>query len=145
MRKITRTLVVIALVTACGAESAEQGTEGPTTSLSSPESTTTDLGGDMSLVDAAIADLATRIVVPETEIEVLSEEDVTWPDGSLGCPEPGKSYTQALVEGGRIVLGHDETVYVYHFGGDRGPFLCPNPESKDGGYEFIPPPGDDEK
>ena len=28
-------------------------------------------------------------------------EQVTWPDGSLGCPEPGRSYSQALIAGFR--------------------------------------------
>jgi hypothetical protein len=38
------------------------------------------------------------------------------------------------------VLGHDDRVYVYHAGADGEPFLCPSDE-KDGGYEFLPPPG----
>ena len=145
MRKIPRTLVVMALVTACGADSADQGTEVPTT-VPEGESTTTTEDRDMALIDAAIADLATRIAVPETEIEVVAEESVTWPDGGLGCPEPGKSYTQALVQGGRIVLGYGEKVYVYHYGDNTQPFFCKNPDSKDGSYDFIPPPrGDVEK
>jgi hypothetical protein len=28
--------------------------------------------------------------------EVVSAKAVTWSDGSLGCPEPGKLYTQAF-------------------------------------------------
>lgn len=142
MRKIPGTFVVIALVAACGADSADQGTNVPPT-MPAEESTTTTEDRDMDLLDAATADLATRIAVPETEIEVLAEESVTWPDGSLGCPEPGKSYTQALVEGGRIVLGYGEKVFVYHYGDSTQPFLCKNPDSRDGSYEFIPPPGGD--
>ena len=41
------------------------------------------------------------------DVTVVSYEDVTWPDGALGCPEPGMSYTQALVPGARLVLEAD--------------------------------------
>ena len=100
--------------------------------------------GDVSLEELAVADLGTRLGVPETEIEVLRAEAVTWPDGGLGCPLEGESYTQSLVEGHRFVLGHGERIYLYHSGGDGPPFLCPS-EERDGGYDFIPPPGFDEK
>lgn len=90
----------------------------------------------------AIADLALRLQVPGSQIELVSVEAVTWPDGSLGCPQPGQMYTQALVEGHRIVLGHDDRVYLYHSGGEVLPFRCESDE-KDGGYDFVPPPGDD--
>jgi hypothetical protein len=137
-------LVLILVLTACGTEGTDTtGTPG-TTGVGTDTSTSVQ-EEDMGLVDEAIVDLATRLGVSETDIELISIEEVTWSDGSLGCPEPGRSYTQALVEGGRIVLGYGEKVYVYHYGDDTQPFLCKNPDSKDGSYEFIPPPGDDEK
>lgn len=40
----------------------------------------------------------------ESSIEVSAAERVTWSDGSLGCPEEGMVYTQALVDGYWIVL-----------------------------------------
>jgi hypothetical protein len=99
---------------------------------------------DMDLVEPARLDLARRLKVPEDQIEVLEVEKVSWPDGSLGCPQPGQMYTQALVEGHRIVLGHGERVFLYHAGGDTPPFLCESDEI-DGGYGFIPPPGSGER
>ena len=38
---------------------------------------------------------------------------VTWNDGSLGCPEPGMFYTQALVDGYHVILqaGDEELDY----------------------------------
>lgn len=95
---------------------------------------------DMDLVERAQLDLAARLKVPEDEIEVLEVEPVSWPDGSLGCPQPGQMYTQAIVAGHRIVLGHGERIFLYHSGGEVPPFLCASDES-DGGYGFIPPPG----
>lgn len=52
-------------------------------------------------------------------------EAVVWPDGSLGCPQPGLSYTQALVPGWRLLLRHQDRVAVYH-ASQRGQWLlCP--------------------
>ena len=98
----------------------------------------------MDLVSQAALDLARRLKVAADEIELLTVEAVTWPDGSIGCPQPDQLYTQALVEGHRIVLGYGERVYLYHTGGDVAPFLCESDEV-DGGYDFVPPPGSDER
>jgi hypothetical protein len=127
----------------CGADDTGLGTDAPTSTVGEGQTTSSLEDEEMDLVNDAMVDLATHLGVAETDIELISMEAVTWSDGSLGCPEPGKSYTQALVDGHRIVLGYGERAYVYHSGGDRGPFLCPNPDSKDGGYDFVPPPGDD--
>lgn len=39
-----------------------------------------------------------------SDVTVVRAERVTWNDGSLGCPEPGQMYTQALVPGFWLVL-----------------------------------------
>lgn len=83
-------------------------------------------------VSTAIADLAGRLGVDAGTIEVTAADEVTWSDGSLGCPAPGRSYTQALVNGTRIVLTAGGTQYEYHAGRSREPFYCP-PE------RIIPP------
>jgi hypothetical protein len=77
----------------------------------------------------AIQDLSGRLGIQSGEIKVVSEKNVTWRDGSLGCPKPGMMYTQALVEGTLIVLRVDDTKYEYHSGGGRAPFYCENPVS----------------
>lgn len=79
------------------------------------------------LVDLAIKDLAVNLAIAEDEIEMLQAVPVTWPDGSLGCPEPGMQYTQALVKGTRIMLRVENRHYAYHSGGNRPPFLCKSP------------------
>jgi len=76
----------------------------------------------------ATADLARRLDVDPADVEVVSAELVTWRDGSLGCPQPGMVYTQALVDGTRVVLEVAGRRYEYHSGGARGPFLCDHPE-----------------
>jgi hypothetical protein len=81
-----------------------------------------------NLVQQAQQDLAKRLNIPVESIEFLNFEDVVWPDGGLGCPQPGMAYTQVMVEGYRIQLRYDGQVYNYHGGGGRPPFLCQNPQ-----------------
>jgi hypothetical protein len=81
-----------------------------------------------SLAQQALQNLAARLNVPVDQIELLSFEDVVWPDGGLGCPTPGMVYTQVMVEGYRILLQHQGQVYAYHGGGSGPPFLCQNPK-----------------
>lgn len=99
---------------------------------------------DSAIVDASIAALAEHLSIPTDAIEVVTAREMTWPDGALGCPQPGEMYTQALVDGYQVVLDANERVYVFHAGSDGEPFLCPSDE-KDGGYDFVPPPGDIER
>jgi hypothetical protein len=71
-----------------------------------------------------IADAATRGGVEPSEVTVKSAEAVTWPDGSLGCPQPGVVYTQMIVPGYRVVLLANGKEYDYR-AGQKGSFqLC---------------------
>jgi hypothetical protein len=78
-------------------------------------------------VSEAIADLAGRLGVAPAQIEVVRVEAVVWPDGSLGCPQPGMLYPQVLQDGMRIRLAVAGVIYQYHSGERRAPFLCTNP------------------
>ncbi len=75
----------------------------------------------------AIADLAQLLGIDHELIGVIAVETVTWRDGSIGCPEPGMSYTQALVPGTRIILEHAGTEYHYHATDRVDPFYCATP------------------
>lgn len=75
----------------------------------------------------AIADLAYRLGISGDEITLVAQEEVVWRDGSIGCPQPGMSYTQALVDGSRIELEVDGDQYSYHQAAGRAPFWCENP------------------
>ncbi|MGY6553361.1 MAG: hypothetical protein ACXIUM_02445 [Wenzhouxiangella sp.] len=75
--------------------------------------------------DAALRDLSQRLNIPSRDIRVISAQAVTWPDGAMGCPQPGFAYTQALVPGVHVILLVDDIEHHYH-GGERGrPLLCP--------------------
>ncbi len=79
------------------------------------------------LVAAVVADLASRLGVDASDVTLRSHEDVTWRDGSLGCPVPGMMYTQALVAGSRIVLEAAGRTYEYHAAAGGPFFHCPDP------------------
>jgi hypothetical protein len=135
-----------------GDAAAVSGTTPPTTSSgepdlveSSPAPTSGEAGEDTPAQDqgeaveptpiehpnpqvvTAMTDLIGRLGVSASAVEVVSIEEVTWPDGSIGCPQPDMSYTQALVNGSRIVLRVDGAEYQYNSGGRREPFYCKNP------------------
>lgn len=78
-------------------------------------------------IDAATADLADRLGVDPGTIPPISAVLVSWPDSSIGCPQPGMQYLQVVTDGAVIELEADGAVYRYHGGGDRTPFLCPTP------------------
>lgn len=84
-------------------------------------------------VEQAKADLAARLGIDPGAVTVVSSSEVTWRDGSIGCPEPGMFYTEALVPGTRTILEANGTRYHYHSGGQRGPFLCSDPQPPLGG------------
>ena len=74
-------------------------------------------------VDLAVSDLLGRLGTDRL-IEVVVAYELTWPDASLGCPEPDTVYAQALVEGYRIELADGATTYAYHGELGSAPFLC---------------------
>ena len=63
---------------------------------------------------AVAADAAKRLQVAARQVVLTAAERVTWADASLGCPEPGKMYTQALVPGFRVVARAPSGQLVYH-------------------------------
>jgi len=95
------------------------------------------------VVDAAIADLEGRVGDGDQAFDVLVARSETFPTGALGCPQDGEVYTQAEVDGFRVVLYRDERVWLYTAAGDGEPRLCPS-DQKDAGFDFVPPPGFDE-
>ncbi|KRE98772.1 hypothetical protein ASG88_17175 [Nocardioides sp. Soil777] len=128
-------VAVAALAIGCGESSSDRGegapVETPSSSPSEGEPTspatsppTTPAAGR---VEVAVADLATRLGIEPAAVEVVSVEEVTWRDGSLGCAQPGMAYTQALVAGSRIVLRADGAEHEYHQGGSKPPFRCAKP------------------
>ena len=58
------------------------------------------------------------------EITVVSAESREWRDGSLGCPQPGMMYTQAITSGYLIVLEVEGHQYEFHTDKGNAGVLC---------------------
>src|SRR5699024_4198763 len=101
---------------------AEEPTDGPTEPTAAP--TGDGPGEQPGEVEAAIDDLATHLEISRGEVTVVSYQDVTWPDGAIGCPESGMSYTQALVPGCQLVLEVEGVEYAYHSGQEPDLVRC---------------------
>jgi hypothetical protein len=78
-----------------------------------------------SITETVLEDAARRTGIDRPSLTVERAIAVTWPDGSLGCPQPGMNYTMALVPGFRIIVRAGEQRFDYH-ATRRGYFvLCP--------------------
>lgn len=120
-RQLAATSLAIAglLLTACatGAPMPEQSSSRPpfqttTPGAIGPTGTPADVPADRW--SAIEDDLVARGVTGTPEL--VSAEQVTFTDGSLGCAEPGQSYTQALVDGMRVIVSVEGTTYDYRLG-----------------------------
>jgi hypothetical protein len=89
-----------------------------------------------SVKEAALVDAAKRTGLGRNLLEVVTAEAVTWSDGSIGCPMPGMTYTQALVPGFRVRIRAGGRELDYHAGRTGPPTLCP------AGRAIPPVPGD---
>jgi len=133
----TPILTVIALaafaLTSCSSGGADPAAELPGVSPSTrpPFQTTTPgpigptgpaITVPQSHWDALVADLAARGVTGTPQL--VSAEAVTFNDGSLGCAAPGQSYTQAQIDGMRVVVSVDGKNYDYRFSQGAVPKLC---------------------
>jgi hypothetical protein len=83
-------------------------------------------------LQAAKTDLAERLGVAESDIGLVGiGEALTWPDASLGCPEPGEMYAQVLTHGFKLTLRARGRHYEYHTG-EGAVRLCKNAAPPDG-------------
>lgn len=88
-----------------------------------------------NVINAIAADLAKRLNVPAGQFQVVAVDAMTWNDSSLGCPQPGQFYLQALTPGFRVVLQHDGQTYEYH-ASEKGTYVyCRNPTRTSDGLD----------
>ena len=123
------------LVSACAAGPGSPGETDPTTTTppaSTPSPDDSDDGRtgelDQATLDALVEQASEETGVGGDEISVVTAEAVTWSDGSIGCPEEGMGYTQALVPGYRVVLDVAGEEIHYHAGSDGEFFACDDPQ-----------------
>ena len=109
----------------------------PSTPLSNSPTQVDDPAMDLStplpddletLIEKAKADLAQQLSIAESTTKLVTAIKATWPDSSLGCPQPGIAYSQVLTDGFLIRLEADGNVYEYHTDANEQVFFCENPE-----------------
>jgi hypothetical protein len=106
---------------ASGGDGSDAATPVPTGAVDARLASLVDLTAE---VEAALADASERSGIPAEAIAVASALVVTWSDGSLGCPQPGMMYTQALVPGYLLILEVDGERVAYHGAAGSDPSPC---------------------
>lgn len=89
-----------------------------------PSMATPPAAGLQNLIERIKEDLAGRLALSETAIEVAEVMEVEWSDSSLDCPQPGMDYLQVITPGYRIVLQANNQSYEYHTNRDAYFVYC---------------------
>ena len=80
-----------------------------------------------AILTAILTDASERTEVEVSALAVTRAQAMSWPDGSLGCPEPGMFYLQVITDGYwvEVLAGEDQLDYRAD---TNGVFrLCTNP------------------
>jgi hypothetical protein len=78
-----------------------------------------------AILEAILKEGAALARVGPDQVAIERAESVVWSDGSLGCPEPGMAYTQALVKGYWVVVEAAGKKYDFRVGSGGNFRLCP--------------------
>jgi hypothetical protein len=99
--------------------------QGDSTAMT-PNLPTSAASGTERIIAMAKENLAQRLSIPITQINLVEIKEVEWSDSSLDCPQPGMSYLQVITPGYRILLEASETQYEYHSNRDAYVVYCDN-------------------
>ena len=123
----------IFLLAACSAAGGPAVTSGQPAESASPSASPSGSPGPSvspgSLVPAellqpVLEDASSQSGVPANAITIVKATPVTWNDGSLGCPQPGVVYTQALVDGWQVIVEAGGTRIDYRVTGPGRFVIC---------------------
>ncbi|MEO8445358.1 MAG: hypothetical protein ABI567_10180 [Gammaproteobacteria bacterium] len=64
--------------------------------------------------------VAEMLGIEPTAVRVISSEPRDFPDGSLGCPQPGMAYAQVITPGFEVLVEADARRYDVRVAGTRG-------------------------
>src|SRR5262245_33701170 len=78
-----------------------------------------------AILNSILKEAAKLANVPPQELVIVRAEAVVWSDGSLGCPEPGMQYTQALANGYWVLVSAAGRTYDLRVHRDGSFRLCP--------------------
>ena len=99
-------MVIVILLVACGRPTPDS-TPRPTAPVS-PVSPLPVPQLDPDAETQALSELRVQVAeqlgISDTMLTLVSAEEVTWPDTSLGCPQPDMMYAQVLTPGWQVVF-----------------------------------------
>ena len=140
------------------ASAGSPATSGPAAPSSEPQQPTgqprpgggTSVAPPAGLVDAAQRQLAQHLKLPAEQVVLQSANKQEWPDGALGCPQPGMAYPQVLTEGFRLIFTNPAQTASYDVHTAMGPaqmVLCQDGKAADlsvaeNSAAAAPPPGE---
>jgi hypothetical protein len=87
-----------------------------------------------ALVAAAQQRLAQHLGISADSLMLQSANKQEWPDGALGCPEPGKVYPQVIIPGFLLIFsnsGQTQTYAVHTAESEQQMILCENDQPTD--------------
>jgi hypothetical protein len=101
----------------CGSEKVEPV---PPDISPTPTGETAPVKGEVPqrILDPILKEASALAKVAREKLVILRAEAVVWNNGSLGCPEPGMMYTQALINGYWVVI--EAAGQTYDFRVDAG-------------------------
>jgi hypothetical protein len=85
---------------------------------STPQTSRVESQVPKAILNSILNEAARLANVPPQQLVIVRADAVVWNDGSLGCPEPGMAYTQALINGYWVLIKAGEQTYDFRV--DRG-------------------------
>ena len=142
MRNALLVAATLVFANACGGTGATPATTPAITSSVTPRPPDVPLqtppnvpGIPTHILNLVRTEAARLAGVSVDEVGVVTATQVTWGDGSLGCPLPGEMYTQVLVPGYQIILQAGDQEYDFRASTEGDFRVCDQPGSR------VPPAG----
>ncbi len=123
---------LLTAVTGCTGASGESTIDETAPTQPAPYATSI-ANSEAGMIAAARSQLANRLGLATDTSDAITTEAfarVVWPNGAVGCPKPGRSYTMALVPGYQVILRVGDRLYHYHGREGQAPFFCARPEGQ---------------
>lgn len=79
-----------------------------------------------ALIAKATDDLAQRFSIPSDQVKLQEALEVTWPDSSLGCPNPAAQYLMVQTPGYLLRFQAMERTFEYHTDKTSNVIFCEN-------------------
>ena len=119
-------VVVLVLVGLLGLFFVRQQPSSPPASAPAPEIP----AEYQKIAEDAVNIVKSTLHVPADEVTVLSVQQVTWGDSSLGCPEPDQMYAQTATPGYLVTTQVSDQTQSVHMNENGKGLVCPSDQAQ---------------